>query len=125
MTTKLTPSEIRAELDFRFYEGRAYPTGPSKEHPLMTSGVARMMELCQAGWLIDRIATAQFDPPYKDELFQVWKLVIRSDKSAELICDDGDGHVISHEEIKYTDFPLSEGISLFMTNSTIMLPSEY
>lgn len=125
MTKTQSPAEIRATLDFQFNEGKTYPTGPSKEHPLMTSGVVKMMELCHAGWLVDRIVLAQFEDKFKEELFQVWKLTVRPDRSALLICDDGDGHVISEEEIPYTDFPLSEGISLFMTNFTIMLPSEY
>lgn len=125
MTKKQSPAEIRAALDFQFYEGKAYPTGPSREHPLMTSGVVKMMEMCHAGWLVERIVQAQFEDRFKEEQFQVWKLVIQPDHSALLIADDGDGHVIAEEEIKYTDFPLSEGISLFFTNFTIMLPSEY
>jgi len=120
-----TPAEIRSELDFQFYEGKAYPTHPGKDALLMTSGVVKMMELCHAGWLVEKIVQAQFSGPHKNELFQVWKLVVRPDKSALLMADDGNGKVISEEKIASTDFPLSEGISLFLTNGTIMLPSEY
>ncbi len=122
---KKTPAEIRSELDFQFYEGKAYPTRPGKDALLMTSGVVKMMELCHAGWLVEKIVQAQFSEPHKSESFQVWKLVIRPDKVALLLADDGNGKVISEEEIQETNFPLSEGISLFLTNGIIMLPSEY
>lgn len=120
-----TPAEIRAELDFHFYEGRSYPARPGKDSLLMTSGVVKMMELCHAGWLVEKIVQAQFSEPHKSELFQVWKLVVRPDRSAQLLSDDGNGKIITQEEISRTDFPLSEGISLFLTNGVIMLPSEY
>ncbi len=122
---KKTPAEIRSELDFQFYEGKAYPSRPGKDSLLMTSGVVKMMELCNAGWLVEKIVQAQFSESIKSELFQVWKLVVRPNKSALLLADDGNGKLISEEEIARTDFPLSEGISLFLTNGTIMLPSEY
>jgi hypothetical protein len=54
----------------------------------------------------------------------VWKLTVRSDRSATLTCDDGNGTVVFTKEIEYTDFPLDE-ISLWFTNNVIYLPSEH
>ena len=84
-----------------------------------------MAELCEAFWLIDKIVSVQMTEPYSKEYFQVWRLVMKEDHKATLTCDDGNDKVISTEEINYTDFPLSEGVTLYMTNDVIMLPTEY
>jgi hypothetical protein len=41
-----------------------------------------------------------------------------------LTCDDGNGRVVFSERLEYTDFP-PDGITLYFTNNTILLPSEY
>lgn len=84
-----------------------------------------MAELCEAFWLLDKICTLQEIEPYSKEYFQVWRLVMKENHQATLVCDDGNGKIISREEISYTDFPLSEGITLYLTNDIIMLPTEY
>ena len=56
--------------------------------------------------------------------FQLWKLSVNADRFAGLSCTDGNGTAISQEQIAYTNFPLSE-IKLYVTNRTILLPSEY
>ncbi len=58
------------------------------------------------------------------EEFQVWKLTVRDDHSASLVCDDGNDHIVYTEHIEYTDFPLNE-ITLYFANNTIYLPSEH
>jgi hypothetical protein len=81
----------------------------------------------QAGayWLLDEIAIIQpHDKRVAAEEFQVWKLVVRSDRTATLTCDNGDGKIVFTKEIEYTDFPLEE-ISLWFANNVIYLPSEY
>ena len=51
---------------------------------------------------------------------------MHADSSATLTCDDGNDNdnVIYTKRIEYTDFP-QEGITLYFTNNTILLPSEY
>jgi hypothetical protein len=44
--------------------------------------------------------------------------------SATLTSDDGNGKIVYRQELDYTDFPLPE-ITLYFTDSTILLPSEY
>jgi hypothetical protein len=47
-----------------------------------------------------------------------------ADQTGVLTCDDSNGRVIFSKELEYTDFPLG-GITLYFTNNTILLPSEY
>jgi hypothetical protein len=65
-----------------------------------------------------------YDKAIASEEFQVWKLKVRSDHTATLSCEDGNGHAVFTKEIEYTDFPLDE-ITLWFVNNTILLPSEY
>lgn len=58
------------------------------------------------------------------EEFQTWTLTVREDQSAILACGDGNRHTIYSKEIDYTDFPLRE-ITLYFSNSVILLPSEW
>jgi hypothetical protein len=44
--------------------------------------------------------------------------------SASLSCADGNGNTVYRKEIEYTDFPLPE-ITLWFTDNTVLLPSEY
>ena len=90
-----------------------------------TDGVKFMAEKAGAYWLIDEVATNQLDPKISAEAFQVWKLVVNTEKStAVLTCEDGDYNEVFRKEITFTDFPLPE-ITLWYTNRTILLPSEY
>lgn len=58
------------------------------------------------------------------EEFQVWRLKVNADTSAELLCEDGNDNVVHRKQIPYTDFP-GEGITLWFTDNTILLPREY
>ena len=49
---------------------------------------------------------------------------MKDDRTATLVCEDGNGHAVYRKEIEFTDFPLPE-VSLYFTNNTILLPSEY
>jgi len=92
---------------------------------LYTDGAQFLAERGGAYWLLDEIAIIQpYNKRVAAEEFQVWKLTVRSDRSATLTCDDGNGTVVFTKEIEYTDFPLDE-ISLWFTNNVIYLPSEH
>ena len=56
--------------------------------------------------------------------FQVWKLTVREDRTASLVCDDGNDNIFYTQHIEFTDFPITE-IKLYFTDNTILLPSEY
>lgn len=89
-----------------------------------TEGVQYLADKAGAYWLVDKIATEQLRRRIHQEEFQAWKLVVNADKSATLTMEDGNGKSLTQEKIDWTDFPLPE-ITLWFTNNTILLPSEY
>jgi hypothetical protein len=92
---------------------------------LFTDGAKYVADQAGAYWLLDEIAIIQpHDKRVAAEEFQVWKLAVNADQTGVLTCDDGNGRVIFSKEIEYTDFP-PEGITLYFTNNTILLPREY
>jgi hypothetical protein len=92
---------------------------------LFTYGAKYVADQVGAYWLLDEIAIIQ---PYiacvAAVRFQVWKLAVNADQTGVLTCDDGNGNVVYAKQIEYTDFPL-DGITLYFTNNTILLPREY
>jgi hypothetical protein len=57
----------------------------------------------------DAIATAQrFGKNLAGEEFQVWKLKVDGDRTASLVCDDGNDNIVCPQQIECTDFPLDE-----------------
>jgi hypothetical protein len=92
---------------------------------LFTDGAKYVADTAGAYWLLDEIALIQpYDKRVAAEEFQVWKLVVRPDRTAKLTCDDGNDTILSTKEIEYTDFPLDE-ISFYFTNNVNYLPSEH
>jgi hypothetical protein len=92
---------------------------------VFTDGAKHVADAGGAHWLLDEIALAlRFDQRVATEEFQVWVLRVKEDRTAELTCDNGNGKVVYSQRIIFTDFPLAE-ITLFCTNKTILLPSEY
>jgi len=92
---------------------------------LYTDGAQYLAEKAGAYWLLDTIANCQqHEKRVAAEEFQVWKLTVREDRSATLVCDDGNDNIVYTEHIEYTDFPLDE-VRLYFANYVIHLPSEY
>lgn len=99
-------------------------------HPLgagcvYTEGVQYLAEHAGAYWLIDAILCPQaWIAALRDAEFQVWTLHVRDDRSAILICSDGDGNIVWSHDIHWTDFPLAS-VTLWFANQTLYLPSEH
>ena len=92
---------------------------------LYTDGARYVAQHGGAYWLLDTIALAQrYTPKVAAERFQVWTLTVHADRSATLVCEDGNGHQVEVQDIPFTDFPLPS-VKLFCQNQTIFLPSEY
>lgn len=90
-----------------------------------TDGVKYVADTAGAYWLLDEIALAQkFNSRVAREEFQVWKLTVKDDASATLVCEDGNCNVVATKPIPFTDFP-KEGVTLWFANNTIYLPSEH
>jgi len=91
---------------------------------LFTDGAKYVADRAGAYWLLDEIAISQLDACIAAEEFQVWRLAVNADQTSALTCDDGNGRVVFSKEIGFTDFP-ANGITLWFTNNTILLPREY
>lgn len=114
------------EADLRQFTGtETWYRHPLNRKIVYTEGVQYIAEQGGAYWLLDEIALIQaHDPKVAAEALQVWKLTVRTDRTATLACDDGNGNIVFTKELEYTDFPLDE-IKLYFTDNTILLPSEY
>lgn len=92
---------------------------------LFTDGAKYVADQAGAYWLLDEIVIIQpYNRRVAAEPFQVWKLKVNDDATADLICEDGNNNVVYTKRIEFTDFP-PEGITLWFTDNTILLPSEY
>ena len=101
---------------------------PGHDDFKITDGVKAMTQICEAHWLVTAIFSWQGNSKLNKEPFQVWILrFINKEKgdNALLICEDGNRKELAHQEIEYTDFPLHEGIKLFLDGGVLLLPSEY
>ena len=124
MTT--SPVEPLKEADLRQFTGSEtwYRHGLCRSI-LYTDGAQYLAEKGGAYWLLDEIALANCHEKFvMAESFQLWTLNVLEDRSATLICEDGNGEGVYVKRIEFTDFPLNQ-IKLFFTDNTILLPSEY
>lgn len=90
---------------------------------LYTDGVQYVAQEGGAYWLVDKIL---FTTRAKNNLqeFGAWKLMVNEDKSAILVCEDGNYHELYREKIEWTDFPLNK-IEAWFENGVLILPSEH
>jgi len=133
---ELTPEEIRSKL--------AQCSGTSNYHQhwlggkfLYTDGAKAMAELCGAYWLLDIVfssqtATGIIKYRKSGEFFQVWTLTRAADYEETgawfVTCEDGDYKELYRQGIPFSDFPLDDGMKLFVgANGEFLvcyLPSE-
>jgi hypothetical protein len=121
MTTKtLTPADLAMFTGSeRFYRHSI------NRKVVYTEGAQHVAAAGGAYWLLDEISLIQpYDARVGAEEFQVWKLMVRPDRTATLLCEDRNDNVVFSKEIPYTDFPL-DAITLWFANDTIYLPSEH
>ncbi|MFK7979280.1 MAG: DUF6876 family protein [Saprospiraceae bacterium] len=90
---------------------------------LYTDGVKYLAEQASCYWLIDYIFSNQIDAKIRSEEFQTWKIITK-DNQATIIVEDGNHNIVKQFKLEFTDFRLKE-FTLWFTNSTLLLPSEY
>jgi hypothetical protein len=91
---------------------------------LFTDGAKYVADNAGAYWLLDQIALAQVtEKRVAREVFQLWRLEVAVTEGT-LSCEDGNGNSVFSKHIPFTDFP-APGIRLYLSDGTIMLPSEY
>jgi hypothetical protein len=119
----ISPEELAAALDqfigttqyYRHWLGTLY-----------TDGVQFLAENAGAYWLLDAISSHQ-PRAMKDERlreFQLWRLDLHQDHSADLICLRDTDDEAFRQHIEYTDFPQLD-CRLYVRDNVILLPSEY
>ena len=97
---------------------------------VLTEGVVYLAREAQCFWLIDIISSYQHERKFKSHAsFQVWELKLDAVgdgemPSATVTASDGDGNLLATQHVSATDFPLNK-ITLWFSNGTILLPSEY
>lgn len=92
---------------------------------LFTDGAKYVAETGGAYWLLDTIAICQrYEKSVAAEPFQVWKLTVRPDRTASLVCEDGNENIVYTQHIEFSDFTLDE-ITLWFASNVIYLPSEH
>ena len=94
---------------------------------LLTEGSRYLAETAECFWLFDVYASHLSGVDSNKDWFTCLKLT-RTNRSAAVSIEDGNGRVLAKQKIEYTDFPLSE-IKLYCsfdgTHWVIMLTSEY
>jgi hypothetical protein len=92
---------------------------------LFTEGAKYVADEGGAYWLLDAIAICQrHEKKVAAEPFQVWTLTLHEDRTASLVCGDGNDNIVYAQHIEYTDFPMNK-ITLWFANNVIYLPSEH
>lgn len=90
-----------------------------------SEGVQYLAEMGAAYWLLDAVLCPQpHHAVLRAAAFQVWTLRVREDRSATLICTDGDDQDLYVHVIPWTDFPL-DSVTLWFADRTLYLPSEH
>ena len=117
----LNPDDIRSALTQAYGTSQYWNVYPNF---FITDGVKAVIDLCGASWLISDIFLLSHDEKVRNEDFVVWKLALNG-TSAILTADDGNYNELIREDIPFTDFPLSEGISFYWCDNVLLLPSEY
>jgi hypothetical protein len=119
-TAKLSPADLR-----QFTGTEKWYRHPLNRNVLYSEGAKYVAEIGGAFWLLDLIALAQrYDKRVRGEPFQVWALSVGPDQSAKITAEDGNYKLLSTHRLNYTDFPAA-GITLWFSNNTIFLPTEY
>jgi hypothetical protein len=122
----MTKAAQLQEADLRQFTGSEnwYRHGINRD-VLFTDGAKYVADTAGAYWLLDIIAiTQRHEKALAGEGFQLWKLSVRENRSASLVCSDGNDNIVYAQNIECTDFPLDR-FTFYFVNNVIHLPSEY
>ena len=89
----------------------------------LTEGIHYLRKTTECYWLIDIVES--WYPFLKSRPFQVWRIVVNDDRSAEVTCREySRDYFIVRQAIHYTSFPMRD-FSFFLKDNVVMLRSEY
>ena len=118
---KLSPADLRqfAGGTNHYYRHSLNPT------IMFTDGAKYVADEGGAYWLLDEIALAQaYDKRLARQPFQVWKLVVKPNRTGLITVEDGNFNSLLTKALDYTDFPAPE-ITLWFSGNVIYLPAEH
>lgn len=119
------PTKLKAQDLAQFTGSETFYRHALSGGCVYSEGVQYLAEAGSAYWLIDAILCPQsHDRALRSAEFQVWTLTVLEDRSATLICTDGDGEALYVQPVQWTDFALAT-VSLWFANKTLYLPSEH
>jgi len=121
MDKTITSNELLSALDM--FTGTEHYYKHTLSGYVYTDGIHFLAIKANAFWLLDKILITS---RYKAKLqeFGVWKLTVNQDRTAKLVCEDGNYNTLYTENLDYTDFPLKE-IEVWFENGVLILPSEH
>ncbi len=94
---------------------------------LLTEGVRYLAESAECFWLLDVYASHLMAVDSNKDWFTCLKIT-RTNRTATVSIEDGNGRVLAKQKIEYTDFPL-QAYTLYGCWAgdfwVVMLPSEY
>ena len=90
---------------------------------LLTDGCQYLREKAKCYWLMDLICSWQYK--LHREPFQVWILKNIGIKGWDIVAEDGNKKQLAFQRISYSDFPIQEGVTLYLNDGVLMIPSEY
>jgi hypothetical protein len=74
-----------------------------------TDGAKFLVDAGGAYWPLDEIAPAQrYESKFAREAFQLWKLRVNADRSAMLVCENGNGTEVGHKLSPVYEIPGEE-----------------
>lgn len=100
-----------------------YRFSPFNQNLVMTDGVKYLAEKAACFWLLDIVASLDFEPSCKGQEFITCRLK-KEGEGAKFTADNGNRKVLYTQEIPYTDFPIDE-VTLYRIDNVVLLPSEY
>ncbi|MBI1302074.1 MAG: hypothetical protein GC137_10555 [Alphaproteobacteria bacterium] len=114
-----------ADLD-HFHGSEQFYRLPLFRKFIYTEGVQYVAEKGAAYWLLEKIFACQSCvATLSNQPFTVWTLEKKPEgHGATLTCSDGNNAELYSENIVFTDFPL-QSLTLWLTDNTLLLPSEY
>lgn len=124
ITKRMNPQELNLQLaNFtgtqNYYEHRTIGT----DKILLTDGCHFLREHARCYWLFDLICSYQYK--ISNERFQTWKLKKTGSIGWIVSANDGNYNRLVKQNIVYSDFPMEEGIILYLVDGVAMLPWEY
>jgi len=104
-------------------------TGTENYYPynfgiMLTDGIKYLADNADCYWLLDIVASYQFNKELENAPFQIWELKAKNEKGIVTCKEDSNMPEIVKQKIPYTDFPLAK-IKLYLIDGVLMLPSEY